>query len=180
MALHYLIGDATAPIVVPALISHVCNSVGAWGAGFVVALSRKTLIPEAAYRAWAKGTKSDLPLGKVQFVPIADGSYVCNMIAQKGIHAENGVPPIRYDALEQALSDASEFAKKNDLTIAMPRIGAKLAGGDWTKIEEIIKDTVSAECYIYTLPSERNDWPGAVYENIAEYDDDIDLNTIFK
>jgi hypothetical protein len=102
------------------------------------------------------------------------------MIAQKGIHAENGIPPIRYDALEKALSDASDFANKNDLVIAMPRIGAKLAGGDWAKIEEIIKDTVSVECYVYTLPKERNDWPGTQYENLAAYDDDVDLNTVFS
>lgn len=38
MNLHYLIGDATNPVIKPALICHVCNSVNKWGAGFVVSL----------------------------------------------------------------------------------------------------------------------------------------------
>jgi len=38
----YVMGDATAPKADgPKIIVHVCNDVGAWGRGFVVALSRR-------------------------------------------------------------------------------------------------------------------------------------------
>ena len=34
------------------IIAHVCNDVGGWGSGFVVARSAKWSKPEAAYRRW--------------------------------------------------------------------------------------------------------------------------------
>jgi O-acetyl-ADP-ribose deacetylase (regulator of RNase III) len=38
----YMTGDATAPVGEgQKLIVHVCNDIGAWGAGFVLALSKR-------------------------------------------------------------------------------------------------------------------------------------------
>ena len=42
--IHYIIGDATLPIETEAenrLIVHCCNTLGAWGAGFVVPLGER-------------------------------------------------------------------------------------------------------------------------------------------
>jgi hypothetical protein len=42
----------------------------------------------------------------------------------------------------------------------MPRIGAVRSGGDWSKIEKIIKEAMGdGEAYVYTLPQEKNKWP---------------------
>src|SRR5262245_22379163 len=50
-ALRIVRGDATAPRVDgPKIIAHVCNDVGGWGAGFVLAVSRRWPEPERAYR----------------------------------------------------------------------------------------------------------------------------------
>jgi O-acetyl-ADP-ribose deacetylase (regulator of RNase III) len=178
-----MIGDATEPCVKPALICHVCNSVGAWGSGFVVALSKKNKAPEAAYRKWFTEDNSTFGLGALQIASFAKGILVANMIAQKGLKPENGEPPLRYSALTTCLKCAYRYAKDNGLTVHMPRIGAVRGGGNWEDIEKIVKDTMTVETYVYTLPSEKNMWP-IQYENDvtqpADTDSDIDLNAAFK
>ncbi len=49
--INYVKGDATSPIGDGVkLIVHVCNDIGAWGAGFVLALSKKWITPEKQYK----------------------------------------------------------------------------------------------------------------------------------
>ena len=49
--INYLVGDATRPVGEGVkLIIHCCNDIGAWGAGFVVALSKRWEGPEKCYR----------------------------------------------------------------------------------------------------------------------------------
>ena len=46
----YIVGDATRPIGDgPKIIAHCCNTVGAWGAGFVMAISNRWFEPSVAY-----------------------------------------------------------------------------------------------------------------------------------
>ena len=48
--IHYRVGDATAPVADgPKIIAHICNDIGAWGRGFVLAISRRWPEPEKAY-----------------------------------------------------------------------------------------------------------------------------------
>ena len=55
MPINYLEGDATQPIGNgPKIIVHVCNDIGGWGKGFVVAISKRWKEPEAEYRRWYK------------------------------------------------------------------------------------------------------------------------------
>lgn len=70
MQIKYLKGDATKPIGEGnKVIVHVCNDVGGWGRGFVLALSKRWAEPERKYREWAKsGDKFEL--GEVQFVQV--------------------------------------------------------------------------------------------------------------
>ncbi len=56
MGINYVVGDATQPIGEgPKIIVHVCNDVGAWGCGFVLALSERWPVTEQRYRAWHSG-----------------------------------------------------------------------------------------------------------------------------
>lgn len=68
----YLKGDATCPQAKGCkIICHICNDLGKWGKGFVLALSKRWEKPEAEYRAWhAAGTGSGFELGAVQFVQV--------------------------------------------------------------------------------------------------------------
>jgi hypothetical protein len=150
MPITYLIGDATNPIGDGLkLIIHITNDINAWGRGFVLALSRRWKEPENEYR---KLRLCDRQLGNVQFIQVTPDIYVANMIAQHGIGAYgSNQPPIRYDALRSCLIKVNEFAIANKATIHAPMIGAGLAGGDWNIIENLIRESVNAEIFIYKL-----------------------------
>jgi O-acetyl-ADP-ribose deacetylase (regulator of RNase III) len=158
MQITYITGDATQPIGSdPRIIVHVCNDVGRWGRGFVVALSRRYAEPEKQYRAWSRG-QGTIPftLGQVQFVPVADELWVANLIGQHDIRSHNGVPPVRYEAIRAGLEKVAAFAKAHRASVHMPRIGAGLAGGDWNTISAIIHEelaTNNISVTIYDLPT---------------------------
>lgn len=144
--LNYLKGDATNPVGDgKKVICHICNNIGGWGAGFVLALSKKWAQPEKQYRKWYNLSEDTFPfkLGNVQFVPVENDIVVANMIGQHLTYPtkdSNGnlIPPIRYNALEECLNKVAEYAEKNNCSVHMPKIGAGLAGGDWNRIEALI------------------------------------------
>lgn len=95
--IYYLIGDATAPVAVGSkIICHVCNDIGAWGKGFVLAISKRWPEPEAAYREWHRNRENnDFKLGAVQLVQVQPDLWVANTIGQHGLQRQSGQPPIR-------------------------------------------------------------------------------------
>lgn len=151
----YLRGDATNPQGPGTkIIAHICNDMGGWGKGFVLALSRRWREPEQEYRAWHR-YNGELRLGDVQLVQVTDSIWVCNMIAQHGYKSSaHGVPPIRYDALEVCLRKLASEANKMSASVHMPMIGTGLAGGSWTLIEPIIASTLASvvPVIIYQIP----------------------------
>jgi O-acetyl-ADP-ribose deacetylase (regulator of RNase III) len=146
MEIQYVKGDATQPQGDGnKIIVHICNDIGAWGAGFVLAISKKWYAPEMAYR-----NNKKRELGSVDFIRVADDIIVANMIAQKGIGCDaEGNPPIQYGALRIALNKVNHHAWTTGSSIHMPRIGCGLAGGDWNKVEQIIKDVMSVPVTVY-------------------------------
>jgi O-acetyl-ADP-ribose deacetylase (regulator of RNase III) len=157
-AITYRVGDATLPEGDgPKVIVHICNDIGGWGRGFVVALSRRYPEPEAAYRAWYVGRKSnDFALGAVQFVEVTPELWAANLIGQRDIRAIHGVPPVRYDAIRAGLAKVKAFALEKGASAHMPRIGAGLAGGDWDRIAGIITDELvekGVAVTVYDLPT---------------------------
>lgn len=143
MTLAYMKGDATLPQGEgPKVLVHICNDVGAWGRGFVLALSKRYREPERAYKRWAAGeTGPPFALGEVQFVPVAPDLTVANLIGQRDIVRKNRsteVPPVRYEAIRTGLVKVREEARRLEASVHMPRIGAGVAGGDWALIEPII------------------------------------------
>lgn len=150
--MQYVIGDATNPIGDGhKVICHVCNDVGGWGRGFVLALSAKWSAPEANYRRWS--TSHDFGLGQIQVVNVEPEITIVNMVAQRDIRSQGGIPPIRYEALRECLSRVWIEARRLQASVHMPRIGAGLAGGDWAIIETIINDELSdLSVFVYDLP----------------------------
>ncbi len=154
--IHYIRGDATKPIGDGhKIIVHICNDLGRWGKGFVMAISRRWKEPEQAYREWYNDTRrlGGLKLAKIQVVSVTDDITIINMIAQRGLKTTNGIPPIRYDALTTCLEEVARYAGQypfNAVSVHMPRIGCGLAGGKWTDIEPIIVSTLSSyEVFVY-------------------------------
>ncbi|WP_406170863.1 macro domain-containing protein [Streptomyces canus] len=138
----YIRGDATAPSVKGTkLIAHVCNDIGGWGKGFVVAVSRRWPEPEAAYRAWHRRRASnDFGLGAVQFVQVEPYVWVANMVGQRGIRSGSKGVPVRYEAIDAALGRLADKALDLNASVHMPRIGCGLAGGTWSRVEPMIKE----------------------------------------
>lgn len=130
MAIQYVKGDATAPSVSGnKVIVHVCNDIGGWGKGFVMALSAKWKEPEQSYRNWFH-SKENFVLGEVQLVQVATDTWVANMIGQRDIKKDKDKnPPVRYEAIKAALAKVATFVKEKNGSVHMPRIGCGLAGG---------------------------------------------------
>jgi O-acetyl-ADP-ribose deacetylase (regulator of RNase III) len=140
----YIKGDATCPQAKgKKLICHICNDLGGWGKGFVLAISRRWKEPEEQYRGWYAARKSnDFGLGAVQFVQVDRYIWVANMVAQRGMKRGSSGPPIRYEALAECLQKLAGKATELQASIHMPRIGCGLAGGDWSRVEPLIDENL--------------------------------------
>ncbi|MFD9335880.1 macro domain-containing protein [Streptomyces sp. NPDC060028] len=144
--LKVIAGDATSPQAKgPKVIAHVCNDIGGWGKGFVLALSKRWPEPEAEFRAWhRRRSANDFGLGAVQLVRVRPDTWVANMVGQRGIRTGSGGPPIRYEAVERCLGLLAGHAIELGASVHMPRIGCGLAGGKWSRIEPLITDALCA------------------------------------
>jgi len=160
--LQYLYGDATEPVYSPSMICHCCNSDGLWGKGFVLSLSKKFPEPETAYRKWFKDQDymglGKPEIGKCQIVKVKPDLWVANLIGQRGVKWDGQTPPIRYGALERALTQAYSVCSENKMTLHAPRLGCDLAGGQWSEVEAILKKVMTVDTCIYTLPSQASKW----------------------
>lgn len=134
------------------MIAHVCNDIGRWGRGFVLALSARWPEPKQAYCQWHRQRAyNDFGLGAVQLVRVAPDLHVANMIGQRDIRSSAGLPPIRYDAVETCLASLADHVSAMGATVHMPRIGCGLGGGTWNKIEPIIHDQLCRRAIPVTI-----------------------------
>ena len=141
----YIRGDATTPSGKGVkVIAHVCNDLGGWGKGFVLALSRRWPEPEKAYRAWHRDrAANDFGLGAVQLVRVDRYIWVANMIGQRGTRTGSKGVPVRYEAIDTALAKLADEATELGASVHMPRIGCGLAGGKWSRVEPLIKERLA-------------------------------------
>lgn len=140
--IRYLKGDATNPQTDgKKIIVHICNDIGAWGKGFVLAISKRWTKPEQEYRKWIK-EGGNFGLGEVQFVTVDSDITIANMIGQRGIRSSKQSVPIRYESVNDCLQKVGEKAVEIGASVHMPRIGCGLAGGKWELIEPLINVTL--------------------------------------
>lgn len=152
MEILYTKGDATRPeLSGNKIIAHICNDIGGWGKGFVMAVSKRWPLPEKEYRTWYKSGKG-FGLGKIQCVQVEEDTWVANMIGQHKINKdENGLSPIRYDAVAECLGYLAAYAQEISASVHMPRIGCGLAGGTWDRIEPIIINNITNNGILVTV-----------------------------
>jgi hypothetical protein len=143
-SMEYKKHNATIPIYPNFLtvIFHCNNDIRRWGKGFVVELGQRYPAAKDKYLT------TNLKLGDCQLVKISDKLYVANLIGQHGIWKDkDGNPPIRYESLEEALNNLvnminlyfdSFLSIKRQIVLQCPRLGAGLAGGEWSRIEQIL------------------------------------------
>lgn len=139
MKINYINGDATNPIGNDnRIIIHICNDIGKWGKGFVLAISKKWKLPEKEYRKWSND--KSFRLGNIQTIQVDPKIWVINMIAQHDIKIINNIKPIRYEAVRECFKKVTLEVEKYHASIHMPKIGCGLAGGKWEIVEQIILD----------------------------------------
>ena len=153
MPVEYRVGDAAHPEAEgKKLIAHVVNSVGAWGSGFVVAVSDiYGDSHKAQYLAWMKTHRPQM--GAVLITDAGNDIYIAHMLAQNGLRSQFNETPLVYAALSKCLNTVAERAKAMNATVHMPRVGMGRGGGDWKRIEAAVtrafpEQTVS----VYDLP----------------------------
>lgn len=128
------------------IIAHGCNCIGGFGSG--VAGHIRTLYPHVAAAYTHKHENGGWKLGDVQFVNLYDHRsnsshpityWIVNCATQQEYYPRNKVHA-DYDAIRTCMEKVKEFAEFQGRTIAIPKIGAGLAGGDWNIIEGILKE----------------------------------------
>jgi len=177
MNITYKTGDlfADLPAGRNTIIAHVNNDGGAWGAGFVLAVSHHYPLAEQAYFEWAAVHPVTDPLagmpaagdpaicnypvtdrfclGAVQLVRVAENVYVANMVAQGG--RTRGSRAVRYNHLCRCMDSLIAPARKLKASIVCPLFGAGIGGGDWKVIEQLIVDSwvsYAIPVTVYQLP----------------------------
>jgi len=154
--IQYIKGDATYPQGDGnKIIVHICNDIGKWGSGFVLAISKRWLKPKDEYMNWYS-SKQDFKLGNCQIVKVSNDIYVANLIGQHKIVTKYDITyiPIRYDAIEIGLKLIKSKAQELNASLHMPRIGCGLAKGDWNIISGIIERIFvdsNIKVYVYDL-----------------------------
>lgn len=150
----YLHGDATEPRGEPPwIVAHVVNDKArTWGGrGFARAL--REAHPEAhdQYREWAA---SGVSLGDSHLADLGGGRHALSMVAQRGYgHASR--PRLRYQALEQGLSELGRLAGEMEASVHTPLIGTGQAGGRWSAVKELLDSRVArkrVQVTVYVLP----------------------------
>ncbi len=129
-------------------IPHCVNNCSKMGSGFA----------KACYEKWPKVKteymKYDLVLGENQYINVEENIRVVNMCAQHDIFGKNNLKPIRYAALAQCMTEISRLYVhyNEEFTILAPKFGSDRAKGNWSFIEELIREIWSdIDVYIYTL-----------------------------
>lgn len=146
-------GDVTQPRAAkdnrPIIIPHVCNNVGAFGAGVALSIAMEWPHVQRQFREFSQrfsGTKRDHLMGMVQFVAVKweDGCrvFVANMFAQNGLRSAQNLKPLSYPDLTRAMADVVHTCNthfgQGAFEIHCPKFGTALAGGNWKKIRPII------------------------------------------
>lgn len=148
------------------VVAHVCNDVGAWGAGVSGVIGKMYPDAEHYYGLWHSTKHANFDhairdiktfaLGQTQFISVDKSRtiFVANMIAQHKLISTKNKMPLKMNALQICLMQLFGFAKERELTVHMPRIGSGLAGGNWNEISVLvdnIADSHGVSVTVYAL-----------------------------
>jgi len=130
------------------VIAHGCNTKGGFGSGVAGIMAKKH--PSARTSYLSKYRTEEWQLGDVQFV-LSTGVIIANCATQKD-YLPRGKRHADYDAIRICMTKVKDFAKEYGYTIAIPKIGAGLAGGDWKIIKKILDEVFADyDCAVHYL-----------------------------
>lgn len=152
-------GDATVPLGKgDKWILHSCNTIGAWGKGFVLALDGRWSSPREEYQDLAERSNRNIPLGSIQRIQVNADTYVINAICQYGLRSAKNPVPFQVDVFDKVLQRVveqllDEYSSPKEFSIHMPYgIGCGLGGGCITDVHRVIgKYTDLVDIYLYQL-----------------------------
>lgn len=126
---------------------HGCNSKGVMGSGVAKVLREK--YPQA-YQDYNDVYNSyGLELGAIIVSVQDDGKIIHNAITQKDYGRRDDRVYVSYWAIAEVFRKINQWGIKE---IAMPKIGAGLANGDWNVISAIIENTlIDTKPIVYEL-----------------------------
>lgn len=129
------------------IIAHLCNNVGKWGAGFVLAVNDVSKAPFYAYKALCNEFDDEVQLGTTQFVEARPNLFVANMIAQRGVDRDAVADGclVDYASFAECLQTVFPRAIGMQCHVHIPSgIGSGLAGGDQQIIHDLIETNAKA------------------------------------
>lgn len=129
------------------ILVHGCNMLGVFNAGVARAIREHLPFAYEAYQMVYRRRK--LQLGEViwaiRIVADEPPRIVGNAITQADFGSDSK-QYVDYDAVRNAMQAIDLFVRQiqidvipKPITVAMPRIGSGLGGGDWSEIEQIIR-----------------------------------------
>lgn len=132
----------------PLMIANVVNDQGLYNAG--IASQIRMSLPWA-YEGYAS---AHMRLGDVVVIE-CEGLYIAHLCAMNGVRTRHNQTPLNMLALRSCLEQLCNAANRLGFdSVAMPKIGAGLAGGDWREIERMIGfwfGMSSLTAHVYTL-----------------------------
>ncbi len=137
------------------IIAHGVNCVGGFGAGIAGQIAKKHPIVKKEYLS--KFYSDDWKLGEVQYVEIEySGVDVVKFIANCSTQIDykpKGILHCDYEALETCMNNLKCTCLNNNYTLAMPKIGCGLAGGNWELVSRIIENVFGddMDVFVYEL-----------------------------
>jgi O-acetyl-ADP-ribose deacetylase (regulator of RNase III) len=136
MQIEYINGDLLETPVKH--IMHGCNSHGVMGSGVAKLIRDK--YPQAYRDYYDVYNSRGLELGDIIFSVQNDGKIISNAITQKDYGRDKSRVYVSYWSIAEVFRKIESFGIKE---IALPKIGAGLANGDWNVIEAIIENTLT-------------------------------------
>lgn len=118
------------------LLAHGVNCIGAFGSGVAAGMAHNHRKARDYY--FEKHSNDSWKLGEVQFL-VSGNKWIANCATQFQCYPRN-VCNADYPAIRTCMEGVKLFAQKNNLSIAIPKIGCGLAGGDWDTVKEILED----------------------------------------
>lgn len=159
MITRYIIGDITETEL--KYIAHGVNCQNKMGSGVAKALFTAIPAVKREYHDYCRYDKPEDLLGRVNIVPDYLSSRditVFNMFTQLN-YGYDGNKYVNYGAIVRCFDQlANKIKWMKGKTIAIPKIGCGLAGGDWNIVEQLINDTVGdeLEIWVYELEEKKS------------------------
>lgn len=130
-------------------LAHCCNAQRVQRSGFAKELRERY---PGAYQAYYD--EPSLDMGKIIPYEAPDSRVIFHLIGQK-FYGRDGARYVSYDAIAEGIETLDTIAPSLGMdSLAMPLIGAGLAGGSWAVLSRIIEEySTNFRPVVYYLPN---------------------------